>query len=43
VASLSPSLIIFVVAMAAGTIGHDVLYARASATPTVAQAKVADG
>jgi uncharacterized protein len=43
VASLSPSLIIFVVAMAAGTIGHDVLYARAGATPPLAQAKVADG
>jgi len=42
-ASLSPSVIIFVIAMAVGTLGHDVWYARAGATPSLTQAKVADG
>ena len=42
-ASLSPGVMIFVVAMAAGMFGHDVLYARARATPPLAQANVADG
>jgi len=42
-ASLSPGVIIFVVAMAAGTIAHDVWYARGAATPSLAQAKATDG
>ncbi len=42
-ASLSPSVIIFVIAMAVGTLAHDVWYARAGATPPLTQAKAADG
>ena len=44
-ASLSPGVVIFVIAMAVGTIGHDFWYAR-NATPdasTLATAGVADG
>ena len=44
-ASLSTPVIIFVVAMAVGTLAHDLGYARSSAqtAPTLAQAKTADG
>jgi uncharacterized membrane protein YedE/YeeE len=44
-ASLSTPVIIFVVAMAVGTLAHDVGYTRSSAqtAPTLAQAKTADG
>ncbi|HUZ33970.1 MAG TPA: DUF6691 family protein [Xanthobacteraceae bacterium] len=42
-ASRSPSVIIFVIAMAVGTLAHDVWYVRAGATPALTQAKVADG
>jgi uncharacterized protein len=44
-ASLSTPVIVFVVAMAVGTLVHDVGYARNSAqtAPTLAQAKAADG
>ena len=44
-ASLSPGVIAFVIAMAAGTIAHDYWYARsaAPAAPTLAHADAADG
>jgi len=44
-ATLSPAVIVFVVAMAAGTIAHDLWYARSVApvSPALAQANVADG
>jgi uncharacterized membrane protein YedE/YeeE len=42
-ASLSPSVIIFVIAMAAGTIGHDFWYARSAAPVALATASAADG
>jgi uncharacterized membrane protein YedE/YeeE len=43
-ASLSPGVIVFVVAMAAGTIAHDFWYARSGESqPALAQAKAADG
>jgi uncharacterized protein len=44
-ASLSPGVIVFVVAMAAGMLGHDLWYARnlAPAAPSLAQANAADG
>jgi uncharacterized membrane protein YedE/YeeE len=44
-ASLSTPLIVFVVAMAIGTLGHDIWFARSAvqATPPLGQAKAADG
>jgi uncharacterized protein len=43
-ASLSPGVIVFVIAMAVGTIAHDFWYARSGEPqPTLAQAKAADG
>jgi uncharacterized membrane protein YedE/YeeE len=42
-ASLSPGVIVFVVAMAAGTIGHDFWYARSAAPTALATASAADG
>jgi len=43
-ASLSPGVVVFVVAMAIGTIAHAYWYARSDAPePTLAQAKAADG
>jgi uncharacterized protein len=44
-ASLSPGVIVFVVAMAVGTLAHDVWYARkaAPAALSLAQANAADG
>jgi uncharacterized protein len=41
-ASLSPGVLVFLIAMAVGTLAHDVWYARAS-TPSLTQANVADG
>jgi uncharacterized protein len=42
-ASLSPGVIVFVIAMAAGTIGHDFWYARSAAPAALATASAADG
>ena len=43
-ASLSPGVILFVIAMAVGTIAHDSWYARSqSLRPALTQAKAADG
>jgi hypothetical protein len=43
-ASLSPGVIVFVVAMALGTIAHDLWLARSrTAEPALAQASLADG
>jgi uncharacterized membrane protein YedE/YeeE len=44
-ATLSSPVIVFVVAMAVGTLAHDLWYARGSApgAPSLAQAKTADG
>jgi uncharacterized protein len=43
-ASLSPGVVVFIVAMAVGTIAHDVWYARSgTSAPTLAAANAADG
>jgi len=43
-ASLSPGVVVFVIAMALGTLVHDGWYARGGvSTPSLAQAKTADG
>lgn len=45
-ASLSPGVIVFVIAMAVGSLAHDAWYARGAGsqvTPQLAQAKAADG
>jgi uncharacterized protein len=44
-ASLSPGIVVFVIAMAVGTLAHDHWYARrvAPGTPSLAHARAADG